>query len=497
VERKELKIKTFKGGASMRKLGVCAIVVFLFLFSAQTALPEGMHNKVGFGVKGGFGKHMMADKDVWRVGPFGNAEVKFGLHKNIMVGLIGTYGAVPMEPEAEWSVAKSADEQHNFLVDLATWIYLMPENRFNPYLDFGAGVYSWYVQDEKNNNVFVNDLNGNPFRLRDQQLTLMFGAGFEYVISEYFSLDFGGRFHYLTSTFSQMTKEKDLPDTLLGLPDGLLQGYAGITLYYPLAKDSDKDGVIDKDDKCPNTPYGCLVDEHGCPLDSDGDGVCDGLDQCPNTPRGCKVDMNGCKMDSDRDGVCDGLDKCPNTPAGMMVNSRGCPDTDGDGVYDDEDRCPNTPKGCKVDRDGCPIDSDNDGICDGLDKCPNTPKGMSVDASGCGVVEEIKVYVTFPLNLATLDNEDMRKLDEIYDILAAYLEMRIEVSGHADSTGNDAINDPLSQRRADAVKKYLVKKGVDPDRLVTKGYGSRRPIATNQTKEGRRQNRRAQFEIIR
>jgi len=91
----------------------------------------------------------------------------------------------------------------------------------------------------------------------------------------------------------------------------------------------------------------------------------------------------------------------------------------------------------------------------------------------------------------------MIKLDEVYDILAAYMDMRLEIAGHADSTGNDAINDPLSQRRADAVKKYLVKKGVDSKRLVSKGYGSRRPIATNKTKEGRRQNRRVQFEIIR
>jgi len=481
----------------MRKLWVSAIVVSLILFSTQVALPDGMHNKVGFGVKGGFGKHMMADTDVWKVGPFGNAEVKFGLHKNIMVGLIGTYGAVPRNTDEKWwNGAESADEQHNFLAELGMWIYLMPENKFNPYLDLGTGIYSWYVQDEHNKNVFIQDLNGNPFRLSDQQMTIMFGAGFEYVISEYFSLDFGGRFHYLTEYFSQMTNEKDLRDTL-GLPDGLLEGYAGLTLYYPVSKDSDKDGVVDKDDDCPNTPLGCLVDERGCPLDSDGDGVCDGLDQCPNTPRGCEVDMNGCKTDSDGDGVCDGLDKCPNTPRGMKVNSKGCPDTDGDGVYDDEDRCPNTPKGCQVDQRGCPIDSDGDGVCDGLDKCPNTPKGVPVDASGCGVVEEIKIHVTFPLNLATLDKEDMIKLDEVYDILAAYMDMRLEIAGHADSTGNDAINDPLSQRRADAVKKYLVKKGVDSKRLVSKGYGSRRPIATNKTKEGRRQNRRVQFEIIR
>ncbi|MBW3660155.1 MAG: thrombospondin type 3 repeat-containing protein [Gemmatimonadetes bacterium] len=90
-------------------------------------------------------------------------------------------------------------------------------------------------------------------------------------------------------------------------------------------RDSDFDGVPDRDDLCPNTPRGVIVDETGCPVDSDGDGVPDGLDACPNTPEGAMVDERGCPLDSDNDGVFDGIDRCPNTPAGVQVDETGCP----------------------------------------------------------------------------------------------------------------------------------------------------------------------------
>src|SRR6266581_5874967 len=151
--------------------------------------------------------------------------------------------------------------------------------------------------------------------------------------------------------------------------------------------DSDKDGVPDKKDACPDTPLGATVDARGCPTDSDKDGVYDGLDKCPNTPAGATVNASGCPSDSDADGVPDGIDQCPNTPAGVHVDEKGCPsDSDGDGVPDGIDQCANTPAGTPVDTAGCPLprqvirDSDGDGVPDDRDKCPNTPAGSKVDA---------------------------------------------------------------------------------------------------------------------
>ncbi|MFQ6046497.1 MAG: OmpA family protein [Gemmatimonadales bacterium] len=151
--------------------------------------------------------------------------------------------------------------------------------------------------------------------------------------------------------------------------------------------DGDLDTVYDGIDLCPNTSAGAAVDQSGCPLDSDGDSVFDGLDQCPATPQGATVDAGGCPLDGDRDGVFDGLDQCPDTPPGTPVTDTGCTaDSDGDGVLDTTDQCPDTPAGTPVDEMGCPADSDGDGVSDGIDRCPNTLAGQSVDAVGCPIL---------------------------------------------------------------------------------------------------------------
>ena len=176
----------------------------------------------------------------------------------------------------------------------------------------------------------------------------------------------------------------------------------GVSIVWGTNKrDSDKDGVYDKIDMCPNTPKNVAVDALGCPIDSDGDGVPDYLDQCPGTPEAAYglVDSVGCPIDSDGDGVPDYLDECPDTPEAAygMVDEKGCPiDSDGDGVPDYLDECPDTPAEARgfVDEKGCPIDSDGDGVPDYLDECPDTPeaaygmvdeKGCPIDSDGDGV----------------------------------------------------------------------------------------------------------------
>jgi OOP family OmpA-OmpF porin len=271
--------------------------------------------------------------------------------------------------------------------------------------------------------------------------------------------------------------------------------------------DTDGDGVCDAKDHCPGTPVGAIVDKVGCPMDSDNDGVFDGIDQCPNTPAGVKVDMKGCPMDSDKDGVPDGIDQCPGTPMGASVDAKGCPsDSDNDGVWDGIDQCPNTPAGAKVDMKGCPMDSDNDGVWDGIDKCPNTPAGTKVDETGCPV--EVKKFIDtglisstdilFDLNKSTLKPESKTELDRIGAILVQVPDLKIEIGGHTDSTGSDKTNMVLSEARANAVRDYLVKNfpQINGANLMAKGYGESKPVASNDTKEGRAQNRRVEFRIM-
>ena len=204
-------------------------------------------------------------------------------------------------------------------------------------------------------------------------------VGLDWKWTDQFGARIDGTFGFVPYPKDRLGFKANGIDVNLGLEGGITYRLGG-------SKDTDGDGVSDKNDKCPGTPVGVKVDVNGCPLDTDADGVADYLDKCPNTPAGARVDSNGCPVDSDGDGVADYMDKCPNTPRGARVDATGCPvDSDKDGVADYMDKCPNTPAGVKVDAAGCPLDTDKDGVADYLDKCPNTPAGFKVDATGCPV----------------------------------------------------------------------------------------------------------------
>ena len=246
-------------------------------------------------------------------------------------------------------------------------------------------------------------------------------------------------------------------------------------------------------------------------VDSDGDGVCDHMDVCLETPEGVKVDSHGCPVDSDGDGVWDSFDKCPGTPKGAKVNKKGCPvDSDGDGVYDGIDECPDTPKGAEVDRKGCPLDSDGDGVYDGLDKCPGTNARTKVDSHGCPVKVSDAVYefintglfstteIEFDIGKSDLKPESEELLDKIGTVLSEWTEAEIEIGGYTDSSGPESLNQKLSEERAKAVREYLLKNfpKLDPTFLHSAGYGESRPAASNDTEEGKRENRRVEFKIL-
>jgi outer membrane protein OmpA-like peptidoglycan-associated protein len=269
--------------------------------------------------------------------------------------------------------------------------------------------------------------------------------------------------------------------------------------------DDDGDGVQNRDDQCPTTPLGVSVDAVGCRVDSDGDGVFDEDDQCPATPAGVRVDSRGCRVDSDGDGVFDEDDACPNTPAGAEVDRNGCPvDRDNDGVPDFRDDCLNTPAGDEVDARGCTVvrDSDGDGVPDAQDRCPNTGAGVQVDAVGCPILFEAEATeiildgVTFESSSATLTPNSRTVLDRVAQSLIGNPDVRVRVVGHTDSTGPLQLNIDLSQQRAESVVEYLQSRGVPAGQLEALGVGPEDPVATNDTPEGRRQNRRVELQRI-
>jgi|GEM_PF-836728 OOP family OmpA-OmpF porin len=214
-------------------------------------------------------------------------------------------------------------------------------------------------------------------------------------------------------------------------------------------------------------------------------------------------------VDTDQDGVSDEADRCKNTPIDAKVDKYGCPlDSDGDGVYDYLDECPDTPESVSVDNKGCPLDSDNDGVYDYKDNCPDTKTGLSVDDKGCPVpTSSDKVVVTeegtwiykdiqFNTGKTSINENSAAVLDEVVKLLKQNNELKLEIQGHTDNRGDTAFNYRLSQQRADAVKNYLIEKGIKSNRLTSKGFGPSKPVVTNDTVGGRSQNRRVEFKPL-
>ena len=271
------------------------------------------------------------------------------------------------------------------------------------------------------------------------------------------------------------------------------QHLAGLAIKFGGA-DTDGDGIYDKDDACPEVPG--LEAFNGCP-DSDGDGIEDGKDSCPNAA-GSK-EMNGCP-DTDGDGVADKDDACP-SEAGLAALA-GCPDADGDGIADKDDSCPN--EAGPAENKGCPWpDKDGDGIIDKDDLCPDKP-GV-VANKGCPEVTEavrktLNDYaktILFDTGKASIKFESAEILSNIADILKEYSYARFNVDGHTDSVGSEALNQRLSEERAQSVVDWLVENGIEKSRLVSAGYGESKPLMPNNTRAGRDRNRRVEINLIR
>ncbi len=320
-----------------------------------------------------------------------------------------------------------------------------------------------------------------------------------------------------------------------------------IPIFRSIKRDSDKDGVSNKLDLCPDKPGLWLM--HGCP-DTDGDGITDQKDECPNDP-GTEA-LNGCP-DRDGDGIADQNDRCPDHFG--LPEFNGCPDTDGDGIVDFEDECPDQTgkaelKGCpdrdndgiadkedkcpdvpgKAEFQGCPFaDTDNDGVADEVDDCPTIPGPARYngcpDSDGDGIPDKFDLCPTIPgvpenKGCPPIQKEEIEiikrafsalefesgksiikevsypSLNELADLMKTQKMWKVQLSGHTDNTGNPVKNMELSKNRAQAVKDYLIKQGVEEFRIPTEWFGQEMPIADNKTPAGRQKNRRVEMKIV-
>jgi outer membrane protein OmpA-like peptidoglycan-associated protein len=223
--------------------------------------------------------------------------------------------------------------------------------------------------------------------------------------------------------------------------------------------------------------------------------------------------MMGGIQDTDKDGIPDNVDQCPTIAEDIdgFQDSDGCPDpdNDGDGILDINDDCPNQAEDLDgwQDSDGCPdVDNDGDGILDKDDKCPNVAEDFNgyEDTDGCPEGGSPKdncipglAYINFKFATAEISGADpVPILENAAQLMRENASWKLKITGHTDNIGSDDANQKLSMRRAEAVKDYLVKRGVSADRISTDGKGESQPLDTNDSDLGRARNRRIEFQVI-
>jgi OOP family OmpA-OmpF porin len=416
-----------------------------------------------------------------------------GRSLNPSFNLFGQFGVSQLEKDRMESIGQPLSNDKFWTADLniaykfANGYILKESCWFDPYIYLGLGASSIKDLDATNGTTYM------------KQVT---GVGFNFWLTENVGLNFQGAYNYMITPKLSTTNAKR--DDYMGYTMGVKFRFG--------AKDTDKDGVKDKDDQCPEIPG--KVELAGCP-DKDNDGIADKDDACPDVAG--KPEFKGCP-DTDGDGIIDSEDACP-TVAGVK-ECAGCPDKDGDGIADKDDKCPDVfgKKECI----GCP-DKDGDGIADNDDACPDT-KGSAQyhgcpDTDGDGIIDkddkcpdvfgvasnygcpEVKKFeffkvVYFDHDIAVLVTKYLKTLDEVVTIMNEHSEVSVSVEGHADSIGNDAYNMRLSEKRADYVIKYLVKKGIAKERLVKSFFGETKPVGDNKTAAGRALNRRVEIKTV-
>jgi outer membrane protein OmpA-like peptidoglycan-associated protein len=448
------------------------LVVGLLVFGLNNIQAQDENNpwQISFGVNA-IDVYPTGDEDAltnfgFETGSFGSEYFNLNDHWNILPSI--SYVAVTKSVGDHFSIGArgslnrisklgdvDADDLSHYAVDGILKYQLLSNTVIDPFIEVGGG-YTWV--DE----IGAGTVNG--------------GLGVNIWFSENIGLTF------------QTSYKHAFEDYLIKH----FQHMAGISVKFG-GTDTDGDGIYDKDDACPEVPG--LEAFNGCP-DSDGDGIEDGKDDCPNEA-GSK-EMNGCP-DADGDGIADKDDACPNE-AGLAALA-GCPDADGDGVADKDDECPN--EAGPAENNGCPWpDKDGDGVLDKDDQCPDV--AGTVANNGCPeVTEEVQKQlneyartILFDTGKATLKTESVSVFVDIIKILNEYPTANFTVEGHTDSVGSESLNQQLSEKRANSVRDFLIKEGIDANRLTAVGYGEAKPIASNNTRDGRAQNRRVEINLV-
>lgn len=394
------------------------------------------------------------------------------------------YGSVQPREGDSWF---SSDPDLSFKTFLAYHLleislYPIPQTKkLKPFLSAGTGLLQWDLRDVSNGGSIFGD---GPF----YGTSLNDGPVLNALLSGKVGLNINIAENVFVTPFFRYTFLFDQKDDNIGtsdINDSIVEFGLGVSYRFFVQKDSDGDGITDDVDKAPfeAEDFDGFEDDDGAPeYDNDKDGIPDVLDKAPNLPE----DMDGFEdedgipdKDNDWDGIPDVLDEAPNEPEDFdgFEDEDGKPDTD-----DDQDGVPDITDLCKNEKETINGYRDDDGCPDEIPE-PLLEKGERIVLEG----------ITFELASATIRPQSFTVLDNVYESLYANPEIEIEVRGYTDNTGTLSFNQTLSEDRANAVRDYLVKKGLDSYRISAKGFGPADPIAKNATESGRSKNRRIEF----
>jgi outer membrane protein OmpA-like peptidoglycan-associated protein len=477
--------------------------------------------------------------------------LKYGMSRYLQLETQLGYGS--FKPSREGSrYQKDPDDMHRTFIFPWSFGARITPSRYKavkPYLAIGTGILFWdlrYLTGEK-----VTFWQDHYWRWGERVSgwrkngLLYQGLGLELYLHPALAIDLQARFSSLLNLRSDNVGQDDINSQIL-------EGMATLIWYFHHKSDRDRDGYVDELDADPYNPedFDGFQDLDGAPdPDNDNDGIADARDRAPLQPEDLDgyededgvpdpdndldgipdsedlcanaaedidnfEDEDGCPdPDNDQDGIVDALDACPGKAEDIdgFEDQDGCPDIDNDGdlIVDLVDRCPDQPETINgyMDEDGCPdSDLDGDGIPDERDKCPREAETLNgfEDDDGCPDDAQITPTeksgtamvlqgVSFASGKAELTPESLPILDEVANTLILEPTAIVEIRGFTDNVGKAANNQLLSERRAEAVRLYLLKKGVDGERITAIGFGPRYPIADNKTPEGRASNRRIEF----